>query len=322
MSVYLTGDTHFNHAGVIEYCERPYRGVREMNEAIIAEWNAVVTQRDEVWHLGDFGFSAGAGGDDLEGIFLRLHGRKHLVIGNHDQRNPKVLKLPWSSQTGVHWFKSENRRAMLCHYPMTTWRDAHRGSLMLHGHSHGTLQSHDPHRFDVGWDVWGKPVDFDNLWALAESQPFLPQDHHGDKERAKERAQERRRQLRRDRTLCPSCLVRPPVEGLRSCQPCRDKHTFWRQTAKYGLEAGRYDAMLLEQAGRCAVCRTPMSAPGVDHDHACCPGKRSCGKCVRGLLCERCNTLLGYADDRVETLEAAVGYLRAWKNEGGPRRRS
>jgi hypothetical protein len=48
----------------------------------------------------------------------------------------------------------------------------------------------------------------------------------------------------------------------------------------------------------------------IDHDHGCCPArKRSCGKCVRGLLCVRCNVGLSYFGDNPESLAAAGAYV-------------
>ena len=50
-----------------------------------------------------------------------------------------------------------------------------------------------------------------------------------------------------------------------------------------------------EQGGRCAWCREPLGdEPGVvDHDHACCDeGSQSCGRCIRGLVHNKCNTYL------------------------------
>jgi hypothetical protein len=69
-----------------------------------------------------------------------------------------------------------------------------------------------------------------------------------------------------------------------------------------------YFRMLFEQGGRCAMCRTeeskihPRSGEvqrlSVDHDRHCCPGTRSCGRCVRGLLCDLCNRQLGPLESR------------------------
>lgn len=82
-------------------------------------------------------------------------------------------------------------------------------------------------------------------------------------------------------------------------------------TKHYRLPKGVYLAMLEAQAGLCACCTEPMR-PGngtcVDHDHACCPGPRSCGRCVRGLLCQRCNVRLAALEDR-DFVRDASAYL-------------
>lgn len=81
----------------------------------------------------------------------------------------------------------------------------------------------------------------------------------------------------------------------------------------YGLTVADYDALLADQGGGCAICgySSPGSHLHVDHDHGCCPGVGSCGKCVRGLLCRRCNQALGQFADSAELLDRASGYLRA-----------
>jgi hypothetical protein len=66
---------------------------------------------------------------------------------------------------------------------------------------------------------------------------------------------------------------------------------------RYSLPRGAFDEIRDRQGGRC-VCGKAFGTefgnkPHVDHDHACCLGEGSCGKCIRGLLCQRCNMVLG-----------------------------
>lgn len=83
----------------------------------------------------------------------------------------------------------------------------------------------------------------------------------------------------------------------------------------YGITLDEYARLLEFQNGRCAICEG--SSPGgrketfgVDHDHNCCPGRRSCGRCIRGLLCVNCNNrILGGANDNPDVLRRAVEYL-------------
>lgn len=65
---------------------------------------------------------------------------------------------------------------------------------------------------------------------------------------------------------------------------------------RYKITPADYDAILTRQGGGCAVCGAASERGrrlSVDHNHGCCPGKRSCGKCVRGLLCGDCNRAEG-----------------------------
>jgi hypothetical protein len=90
----------------------------------------------------------------------------------------------------------------------------------------------------------------------------------------------------------------------------------------YGITAEQFTTMLEAQNGVCAICRKPPNPKGrvkrleVDHDHRCCPGKKSCGKCVRGLLCGACNRMVGIADDEPERLQAAIRYLESTSMTG------
>lgn len=77
-----------------------------------------------------------------------------------------------------------------------------------------------------------------------------------------------------------------------------------------------FDAMWKAQDGKCACCGEPMLRGGkdptsvcADHDATCCPGKKSCGKCVRGLIHRNCNLVLGYARDNADLLRKAASYV-------------
>jgi hypothetical protein len=88
----------------------------------------------------------------------------------------------------------------------------------------------------------------------------------------------------------------------------------------YGMSIEQYESMLADQRGACAICgcaeTTARTATGetvnlaVDHDHQCCPGKKSCGHCVRGLLCMRCNTAIGALGEDLDRIAAVLAYLR------------
>lgn len=84
-----------------------------------------------------------------------------------------------------------------------------------------------------------------------------------------------------------------------------------RRVRLYGISHDRYAAMLADQGGGCAICGglNGKRRLSIDHDHACCPGERTCGECVRGLLCDACNHGLGKFRDDPVLLRKATEYL-------------
>lgn len=77
---------------------------------------------------------------------------------------------------------------------------------------------------------------------------------------------------------------------------------------KYGLSYESYVKLLDQHGNACAICKSSEKLC-IDHDHECCPSSRTCGKCVRGILCNSCNTMLGMCNDKVEVLKNAIEYL-------------
>jgi calcineurin-like phosphoesterase family protein len=135
-----------------------------MNEAIVARWNKTVGGEDEVWHLGDFAIRQSA--EAVAGWLARLNGRKHLVSGNNDP--PATTgQSAWISVQPYAEIEVEGVSLVLCHYPFRSWRGMAKGSLDLHGHSHGRMKPL-PRQFDVGVDVWDfRPVTVGEIRARA-----------------------------------------------------------------------------------------------------------------------------------------------------------
>ena len=115
-----------------------------------------------------------------------------------------------------------------------------------------------------------------------------------------------------------------------TCRECRKadyqkvkhKKQAYQRLLKYGIDEEQFARMIIAQDGLCAVCRKPekvrtpsgeLQALQVDHDHSCCSGKKSCGECVRGLLCTRCNRALGLLGEDSEAMRNMIEYVE----EGG-----
>lgn len=81
---------------------------------------------------------------------------------------------------------------------------------------------------------------------------------------------------------------------------------------KYGVSPAKYLEMFEAQGGVCFVCKRPelkRASMAVDHDHRCCAGRYSCGKCVRALLCINCNSLEGKLAANLELVHQLLAYM-------------
>jgi calcineurin-like phosphoesterase family protein len=164
MTVFFTSDTHFGDHRVLNLYPRPFGSVAEMDAGLVARWNAAVGPDDVVWHLGDFARTLRT----AEAILPQLNGVKHLVLGNNDP--PGVGDLGWASVGPYAEIEVGGVRLVLCHYPFRSWNGMARGSLNLHGHSHGRLKPLK-RQFDVGVDARGMaPVSVETLMAETTRQ--------------------------------------------------------------------------------------------------------------------------------------------------------
>lgn len=190
--VWFTADTHFGHANVIKYCDRPYKSVEEMDEALILNWNAKVKDKDVVFHIGDFAFMK-----EPETIIKRLNGTIYLVPGNHDKRIVKQYNSTFAPVIDLLtkfrvmpelldvdiMVDDEKLRFVLCHYAMRVWNKSNYGAIQLFGHSHGTMID-DPNSrsMDVGIDCHNyAPIHVNDVLLKMYKKVFKPKDHHEEK---------------------------------------------------------------------------------------------------------------------------------------------
>lgn len=138
------------------------------------------------------------------------------------------------------------------------------------------------------------------------------------------------RAQRTDGRTCKTCGEWKPAEAFyryrtgrlhTNCYPCHNEQskTFYAENPrakrdydlrrKYGIGVDEYDCLYEQQGGVCGLCgkeetarhRNTLFSLAVDHDH-------STGQ-VRGLLCSRCNRVLGQIEDL--GLECVRRYLDA-----------
>lgn len=178
METWFTSDNHFGHANIIKYCNRPFKSVAEMDEAMIANWNETVAPNDIVYHLGDFIFEKN---ESTRGQWIlgRLNGKKRLIAGNHDRSKTRNLH-GWDYVSDYEEITMGAQKIILAHFPFKTWNKVHHGAINLHGHSHGKMAGCQL-QHDVGVDVWDfRPVNLETLVsAMAKLHAFEPVDHHG-----------------------------------------------------------------------------------------------------------------------------------------------
>jgi len=193
MKTFVTSDTHFYHANMITWESMPKRylfnsqkGIEKgsddfirdllmqdvivMNETLINNWNSVVGKNDLVYHLGDFAF---ASPNKIREIVSRLNGRIHLINGNHENwktlKKIKDLFIATEPYKEIKYqFQDKTYHIIMMHYPIQQWNRMHYNSMMLCGHSHGSIL-HDVREGHIKYDVG---VDTE----LADFKPILIDD--------------------------------------------------------------------------------------------------------------------------------------------------
>jgi calcineurin-like phosphoesterase family protein len=178
MNYFFTADTHFGHTNIIKYCNRPFKSIQEMDSELIKRWNSKITDKDIVFHLGDFCF--GNNDHDFDKYFSQLNGKIVWIKGNHDELAWKNRDKFQTYSSGYYEAKIDNQSIVLCHYAMLVWNKSHFGTWHLYGHSHGTLPDNlNSMSMDCGVDTNNYyPYSFAEIAKRMSKKTFVPIDHH------------------------------------------------------------------------------------------------------------------------------------------------
>lgn len=126
----------------------------------------------------------------------------------------------------------------------------------------------------------------------------------------------------RQEKICTRCRELLPITSFFKDRSHQDGHTYYckpclvAMTRQYKYKLGKpVETWLAEHGFACAICAETLTVDtvNIDHDHSCCSGTRSCGKCVRGPLCRNCNLGIGNLGESVERLRSAEKYLERYE---------
>lgn len=169
MSIFFSSDLHFLHKGILSFNNRPYEDIHEMQKGIINDLNETVGS-GKLYDLGDFCFG---GLNAMREIVSQLEFEIVSLQGNHDSgRKFKRLDEEFShyrfTGSSYHKLKIDDETVVLCHFPILCWDKQHHGSIHLHGHCHGGLES-------VNGGEFGKMMDvgYDNLIKIGLDKPCI-----------------------------------------------------------------------------------------------------------------------------------------------------
>lgn len=158
--LWLTADTHLGHRNALNFCNRPYMSLEDMNDGIIRNANERIKPEDTVFCVGDFYFRGGNNSKDkAEDYEARLNGKWIFIEGNHDRKNKMrgMIYAATMSHSGL--------KIMMRHIPPDVFPEGF--DVVICGHVHTAWK----HIFvdgkpviNVGVDMWNyRPVRIDEL---------------------------------------------------------------------------------------------------------------------------------------------------------------
>ena len=188
MHFYIS-DLHLGDDRIFALCRRPFSSLEDMETNIVEKWNGKVTDNDDVYILGDLGNGSA---DIITRFFFKVKGRKHLIVGNHDEAFLREYSMTglFDSIEHIAYINDNGRKVCLCHYPLMDWFSGHETIYQVYGHIHNKTEENgkmyadirhyytDKLAFNASVDVIGfEPVTLDELIKFKEGRKHDPYIH-------------------------------------------------------------------------------------------------------------------------------------------------
>jgi calcineurin-like phosphoesterase family protein len=168
---YFTSDLHFGHKNILEYDNRPFYSVQEMDNSIIRCWNNMVTNDDTIFILGDVSWY---NRDKTLEILKQLKGDLVLIRGNHDEIFKTNSPFPFQYITDYQEIYENGKLVVLSHFPIMYWKDQYKGSIHLYGHVHKTEDYNSLLKFKNKAKENGNPFKSYNVGCMMKYMDYIP----------------------------------------------------------------------------------------------------------------------------------------------------
>jgi calcineurin-like phosphoesterase family protein len=180
---------------------RGYDSHIDMNDDQVLQINSMVRPDDVLWHLGDITLNCTE--TQFEEFLSKIKCQNiYSLFGNHNNpswaiyqrevrkiidRDVEIYPLRYKNfvfHGNYQEILIDGQYMVLQHYALTVWNYMKDGAYMIHGHSHGNLPQSLPNEsskgkiLDVSWDIFLKPVSFNQINEIMKKKNIITVDHH------------------------------------------------------------------------------------------------------------------------------------------------
>lgn len=172
MKRFYIADWHYGHANAVHFDNRPFNDVEEMNEALIDNWNNVVSDNDIVYILGDMFWCNTTTAIE---VLKKLNGHKILIKGNHDKCHDATLRSQFDKIVDYLEINDSGKNVILCHYPIPCFKNHFYGWYHLYGHVHASFEYNMMESVKREMrELYDRPCEMYNVGAMMNYMNFTP----------------------------------------------------------------------------------------------------------------------------------------------------